>query len=393
MTENLTNSQIPRYMNIYSNDMQFMAADASYWEDIEEGGTLLGLWSHGGNPVIMLATPSGPGAINENSHFAQDPGHVFEICRQLQEGFGIQCLGSWHSHHGLGLDCPSPGDVEQVHRFAKRSNIQKMVQIIVSYDRAGMFLHTRRKSIAESLLDKIRETKKSEPQKNMAEEDYRLIRIKAFFYPDAQNGSYQEYPINVLSGKNPIRSALAESQILHTPYPLDIGRFPLERTLFDKAIFPKWNENTQEQIPDFIIEQLANLDADIAKDAEICLDDKNITVSIPIRGDSILVVTYGIDDTEAPIDSINIRRGKDRKAIDITKTILADLDDLPLCVIYRKVSALAGFCTPRPLFTLCPTVTVIESEKEDDTAHTFSVKPEISNGEKEIQGGSEDALE
>jgi len=391
MKKHAANSDKPSYIGMYSNDLRFMAADASHWQNKEEGGSLYGLWTHGGKPVIMLATPSGPGATNETSHFAQDPSYVFEVSRLLQQKFGIQCLGSWHNHHSLGLSCPSAGDVEQAHRFAARSRIDRMVQIIVSYDRGISPFCSVKWPFRHNFLDKIRNIKDCDCKKNTARDNLGLIQIKAFFYPDAQKGSYQQYPVNILSEKNPIRQALAESHILHTPYPLDLEKFPIEKIAFNKAKFPTWQQETLPQVPDFILEQLAGLNANIAKDADIDLEDKQITINLPLCDGQNLSVVYNTEESETTIKAVNLCQQKPPEVTDITDTVLASGDMLSLNEIYHKVSVtMTGYKYGRPL-SFCPPFKLIGLDDEDIQAHSFSVKAEnIDN--QEVKGESKNEL-
>ncbi|MBM4026028.1 MAG: hypothetical protein FJ280_11575 [Planctomycetes bacterium] len=117
---NALRTDLEQYLSIFESELQYMAGDAHSWGDIGTGGVLYGLWSHALRPVIMLATPAGPGAIREKAHFAVDPDYVIWMSESLQDRYGIQYDGNYHSHHRLDLDHPSPGDTEQIHGLAGR---------------------------------------------------------------------------------------------------------------------------------------------------------------------------------------------------------------------------------------------------------------------------------
>jgi len=56
------------FIFIWENILQFIAGLAFWAGEVETGGELYGLLSHAGRPVIMLATPPGPGAIRERGY-------------------------------------------------------------------------------------------------------------------------------------------------------------------------------------------------------------------------------------------------------------------------------------------------------------------------------------
>lgn len=124
-----------QYINIYESELRIMAGNALAWGNTESGGTLFGLQTHGGRPVVMLATPPGRNAQHSFAHFAQDAEYVMEIAGELKRMHGIQILGDFHSHHDIPLDRPSGDDRTHIRRIAARNGIPCMVQLILTFEK------------------------------------------------------------------------------------------------------------------------------------------------------------------------------------------------------------------------------------------------------------------
>ena len=100
--------------HIYSSELDAMASWMAEFPHHETGGSLFGLFTHTGAPVVHLATGPGPLARHNPASFYQDPAYMEEIHAAVWRDHGLQHLGEWHSHHHLGLAEPSRGDVRTV---------------------------------------------------------------------------------------------------------------------------------------------------------------------------------------------------------------------------------------------------------------------------------------
>ncbi|MBT3224231.1 MAG: hypothetical protein HN348_34620, partial [Proteobacteria bacterium] len=98
-------------LRIFASEIHAIVSEIRRYPHTETGGDLFGLWSHGGAPTVFLASLPGPGAIRQSHHFQQDPATHISLERLVWDYFGLQCVGLWHSHHRLGLEHLSRGDI------------------------------------------------------------------------------------------------------------------------------------------------------------------------------------------------------------------------------------------------------------------------------------------
>ena len=119
---------------IYESERKAIIAATREFPDDETGGDLFGTFTHGGMPVIWLASGPGPKVRRNRVHFEQDSDFTTHWERRLKQEFGLQYIGSWHSHHRLGLREPSSGDREAARSYARNHNRQRTLEIIVTYE-------------------------------------------------------------------------------------------------------------------------------------------------------------------------------------------------------------------------------------------------------------------
>lgn len=162
---------------IYTGELALLYEMLAESENVETGGELLGLWSHQGNPTIMLVSGPDTAATRTETHFLQPPGIHMMIERHMWDVFGLQVLGIWHSHHRLGLHELSNGDRMRTQRYAASHGRIRYIELLGSLDAA----HPGR------------------PQ------------IRPYLYSDAQQ--LEELPVNILElpGRSPIRDALTRN--------------------------------------------------------------------------------------------------------------------------------------------------------------------------------------
>lgn len=98
----------------YESELELMAACMAEHPNLETGGDLFGLWTHDGAPVVMLATGPGLRARHYPTSFYQDASFLESTHRDIHHRHGLVNLGGWHSHHHIGLDQPSGGDLQTV---------------------------------------------------------------------------------------------------------------------------------------------------------------------------------------------------------------------------------------------------------------------------------------
>jgi hypothetical protein len=117
-------------MRIFKSELSLISDEILRHPRIETGGQLIGLWTHGGAPVVYAATRPGRNSIRQIHHFQQDPDVHRQIEAHMWKSFGLQCIGIWHSHHQLQLTELSQGDLERTQRYARRHNRPKFAEIL-----------------------------------------------------------------------------------------------------------------------------------------------------------------------------------------------------------------------------------------------------------------------
>ena len=302
-------THLEQYVSIFAGCLQYMAGDACGWGEVETGGPVLGLFSHAGRPVVMLAGPGGPETCNETTHFAMDTDYVTALNRNLQEKFGIQYMGNWHSHHVLGIDHPSGGDADNIHRLARRHNIPRMVQIILTHEQGsnwGTDIKCAR------------------------------IRANAFIYEEASNGPFMRCQIRVLQSQSPIRTALANSDVLCIPGRPSFEDLPLSRIIYDGREPYTESVDVEQKIPPVLVAQLAELPDEIARQAELHIYEDRILLSLPLLDSCRVGVMYATEESSAKVHSVSVVRPQEKTPVDITKDILISDDHPSLSLIHKR---------------------------------------------------------
>ena len=119
-------SPLPSYVLMYESEYEVVRAETARFPHCETGGMLYG-WQWGEIPVIAFATTPGESAVHRVTSFLLDPQQVAEVTVSLAQR-GVQDLGSWHSHHSLGLDRPSGIDCGVMKKaFASEPTRQKIL--------------------------------------------------------------------------------------------------------------------------------------------------------------------------------------------------------------------------------------------------------------------------
>jgi hypothetical protein len=171
-------------VRIYESELACIAHETSLHPKIETGGSLFGLWTHHGNPTILLASRPGQRAVRQTTQFEQDA-HAHRIIEQvLVEHHGTQAIGLWHSHHRLGLHELSGGDIRRTMQFARRTQRERFCDVLCYFSEGF-----RRDSRSAD------------------------VTVKPYVYVDAGNGRRAPTSFVVLPGLSPIRAALQAQRL------------------------------------------------------------------------------------------------------------------------------------------------------------------------------------
>lgn len=99
----------------YQSELDYISRCILSHPNIETGGQLFGFYASKGTPVICYAIGPGLHANHQVTFFNQDLDYLQSIGTILNQEFGLQHIGEWHSHHRLGLAYPSGHDVQTMH--------------------------------------------------------------------------------------------------------------------------------------------------------------------------------------------------------------------------------------------------------------------------------------
>ena len=103
-----------RYAEIYKSEISFILRCILERPHIETGGELFGFWKDDGTPVVVYAIGPGQNANHEVAFFNQDLEYLTNAGSVLTGKYGLEHIGEWHSHHGLGLAHPSGHDAATI---------------------------------------------------------------------------------------------------------------------------------------------------------------------------------------------------------------------------------------------------------------------------------------
>lgn len=168
-------------VRIYESELDTIAHEVAAHTTIETGGSLLGLWSHGTSPTVFLASRPGDRAVRAETAFQQDAETHQALEALGLRNFGIQALGLWHSHHGLGLHELSAGDVERTMGIARRTDRRRFCDVLC------YLANSRGRSLRRADV---------------------VVTVKPYVYTDAFTGERAATYFEVLPGMSPVRAAL-----------------------------------------------------------------------------------------------------------------------------------------------------------------------------------------
>ena len=121
---------------IYESEMEAMRSVVSRYPNCECGGLLFGHITRSGAMAIDLVTESGGNSMHGQCNFRPDLVSDAKVADKMINAYAIEELGSFHSHHHLGLSRPSGGDVEMVNRLwsALPPSVKRYIMIIATID-------------------------------------------------------------------------------------------------------------------------------------------------------------------------------------------------------------------------------------------------------------------
>ncbi len=109
---------------INENELAFIARCVLDYKDMETGGDFFGHWTKGG-PNIMYVTGPGKNTTRTSISFYQDIPYLHKCGNIIHTNWGLEHIGSWHSHHNIGLNYPSSGDVNTMRNLLNTQTVDK----------------------------------------------------------------------------------------------------------------------------------------------------------------------------------------------------------------------------------------------------------------------------
>ncbi len=267
-------------VHIYESEYRAIVAEARHMARTETGGDLYGTFTHGSRPIIWLASGPGQNVRHEQAHFEQDTEFTTYWEARMTRDFGLQYIGSWHSHHFLGLQQPSSGDVRAAQTYARQHNRQTTLEIIVNHE----LLNSRRGGSEFSTT------------------------LRPYFYPNAQNAGYVLSNFVILAGESPIRRQLDNRSLAtlnRVPWREATGdfRMPVVQATQSSEVQSTSNDE-MVVIPDILGGELQSI-ADSIEELDIQQNSNNFMMSIALSSDVILAVIIR-KEPELKITQINL---------------------------------------------------------------------------------------
>lgn len=121
-------------VSIYHGEAERISRFVMAYPNLETGGDLFGFWTNSGAPVVSYAIGPGRYSTHCYARFYQDAKWLHDAGVGLYDRHGLQHIGEWHSHHQLGLNQPSAGDIRTVVRGMEAKNWPKFVLMIATRD-------------------------------------------------------------------------------------------------------------------------------------------------------------------------------------------------------------------------------------------------------------------
>jgi len=118
---------------IYRSDYDDLSRFILDFPNEETGGQMFGYHTEKGDFVIVFIIGPGPRANHQRTFFNQDEEYLLRVYHILHK-HGLQKIAEWHSHHKLGLACPSDHDEDSVVSVMKKHQMSRHLLCIGNID-------------------------------------------------------------------------------------------------------------------------------------------------------------------------------------------------------------------------------------------------------------------
>ena len=119
-----------KFATIFKEDLEYISRCMLDYPDIETGGDFFGFWNNLGLPVIQYVTGKGQNSNQQGAFFQQDVEYLLKVGNAAYQSFGLQHIGSWHSHHKLDLAKPSGHDAQTMVNAINKNGLSQFFMIL-----------------------------------------------------------------------------------------------------------------------------------------------------------------------------------------------------------------------------------------------------------------------
>ncbi|MDD3878330.1 MAG: hypothetical protein PHT69_17050 [Bacteroidales bacterium] len=109
----------------YEGELEVIARHTLDFENTETGGDLFGFWTKDSMPIIKYVTGPGKNTSRSATSFFQDIPYLHQCGHYFHDNFALEHIGSWHSHHKLGIEKPSEGDINTMRNCLLNKGIER----------------------------------------------------------------------------------------------------------------------------------------------------------------------------------------------------------------------------------------------------------------------------
>jgi hypothetical protein len=284
-------------------------------------------------------------AVHNIAHFRQDIEFMKRTFDFLSNTLGLSYIGNYHSHHILGINGLSPGDIASTHSIALKNSYHRMCQFVLTFEKIaadktkihesrfrmlkrGGHLTFKRASRQRCLTFEAQYDEVPDYPHNMQKYG---VRMHSFFYCDAMKGQPTRCSLKILPGKSPFRLALEQNR------EIDIGMkysqsvdTTIEYDVYKPIIEPKIN------LPEKIYSQLTKLSENISAESNIKFDDEFILISTPLTmSENVVTVIF---KNVAPFQVVGVFLAQENQKsdpVDLTSELLSNDYNCDLLEIYK----------------------------------------------------------
>jgi len=119
-----------KFATIFKEDLEYISRCILDYPDIETGGDFFGFWNNLGLPVIQYVIGPGQNSHHHVTFFRQDVDFLQKTGDVVYQTYGMQHIGSWHSHHKLGLAVPSSHDCQTMANAINKNGLSQFFMIL-----------------------------------------------------------------------------------------------------------------------------------------------------------------------------------------------------------------------------------------------------------------------